>query len=94
MRLFAAILARIWDSIIVALDEDEAPFPIKAWCSAVDTRTNEEGLLQAYLCLEHPQPVPNGSGSDESARYLIPGGGDDRFWINLGELYAIEMLDE
>jgi hypothetical protein len=88
------VLARIWDSIIVALAEAEAPFPIKAWCSAVETRTNEEGLLQAYLRLEHPQPVPNAFGRDESTRYLIPGGEDDRFWINLGALYAIEVLDE
>ena len=88
------VLARIWDPLIVTLAEAEAPFPIKAWCSAVETRTDDEGLLQAYLRLEHPQPVPNAFGRDESARYLIPADGDDRFWINLGELYAIEVLDE
>jgi len=84
------VLVKIWDSILMMLDEDEGPSPVMGFCTDVETRPDETGALQAYLRLEHPRETATHSGFGEGRGRTRMNDGSE--WINLGALYEIQVL--
>lgn len=57
------VVIQPWDSIMFVLEE-EGPNPIHAVCASVFTRTDENGLLRAYLALKFPRSISTPYGYD------------------------------
>ena len=87
------VQVQLYDIIIVILAEDEGPYPITATCLDVVTRTNDEGITEAYLLLEGVECHPTEDGYDGRAKYLRPVGTEGGALVNLGDLYSIRILD-
>jgi hypothetical protein len=86
------VVAKIWHPLIVALDASEGPHWIKALCDAVDVRTDDAGVSQAYLRLRDVGLVETSSGLDAREQYLAVADEPGIFWPNLGDLYELQVI--
>lgn len=88
------ILAKIWDPIRVALDEDEGPHYLRGLCLEASARPDDTGITQAYLSLKDISLVTVSSGYDGRGRYLTPSADGETRRLNLGDLHELQLLPE
>jgi hypothetical protein len=86
------VIAKIWHSRIVELDETEGPHWIDARCDDVEVRRDNTGVEQAYLRLCGVTLIQLSSGWDARAEYLAAADQPGTSLLNLGDLYELQVI--
>ena len=87
------VIAKIWHSRIVELDEPEkCPHWINARCDDVEVRRDDTGVEQAGLLLCDVTLIELSAGWDARAEYLAEADQPGTTLLNLGHLYELQVI--
>lgn len=88
------VVIPLYATLMDEMGVEEGPTPLKARCSDIVARPDENGKIHVFLKIERMEYLTEDGYIGEGRKeYFTPGDSPESYWVNLGDVYSLKVVE-